>query len=388
MFNRIINPTLKQTVEEFPVTVLTGPRQSGKTTVLKTLFPEFEYINLEAPDIRSRVQADPRDFFARRRPGWIIDEAQQYPELFSYVHDFIETQKHNTKWILSGSQNFLLSANISQSLAGRAAILELLPLTYSEYTTYPNITAQNLWSYLYHGSYPRPYHEKMSINRWYNSYIMTYIERDVRSLIQIKNLNQFQIFLQLCAGRHGQILNLNAIAQATGISQPAARQWLSILEASYLVYLLRPYHQNFNKRIIKSPKLYFYDSAIVCQLLGIDSPEHLQFHASRGAIFEGFILSEIIKQSLAMGRPPRLYFWRDQTGHEIDGVIEKGPDNLGVEIKSTATFHPSLLKRLNDWAKISGTSTQNLYLVYAGDEAFTIKGINIIPWKQAVQLGA
>ena len=383
MFKRDLAPTLKKVASQFPVIVLTGPRQSGKTTLLRQLFTKHNYINLENPETLMKVQSDPKGFFHEiKSVNWIIDEAQKFPQIFSYLQQWVDEYNIPGKFILSGSKNFLLLHSINQTLAGRAVILELLPLNYKEYITYPCYKDLDLYDYLYHGSYPRIYHENLDLELWYNSYISTYLERDIRDIINIKDLSKFQIFLKLCAGRHGQLLNLNAIAQECGISQPTATNWLSILEASYIIFKLQPYYRNFNKRLVKMPKLYFYDSAIVCQLLNIDSKTHLSMHASLGAIFEGFILAEIKKILLAKGKKTQLYFWRSHTGDEIDGILEYGNKLLALEIKSTMTFNSSLLKNLIKWLKISenAINTQG-FLIYGGNDDFINNKIQIISWK-------
>lgn len=381
MFKRTISDTLLKAAKNFPITVLTGPRQSGKTTLLKELFPKYSYINLEAPDVLLRIQADPRGFLEGNQSSWIIDEAQNYPELFSYIQEYVDKHPQPGRYILSGSQNFLLVEKVSQTLAGRAAILELLPLTYEEYLTDPVANKMSAWEYLFHGSYPRPYHEHLDIHLWYSSYIRTYLERDVRSLINVKDLTKFQLFLKLCAGWHGQLLNLNSIAQNCGISQTTATEWLSILETSYIVFRLRPYYRNFKKRLVKTPKLYFYDTAIVCMLLGIESVEHLKLHASRGAIFEGFVLTEIIKNYVNKGKIAPLYFWRDHQGNEVDALLEKGENLVAIEIKSEVTYSTDFLSGLKNWQKISG-STKDNYLIYAGNESFKQSGFQIFAWNQ------
>lgn len=380
MFKRLIEPVLKKTVKQFPVTVLTGPRQSGKTTLLKYLFPEYRYISLESPDHLLRVQSDPRGFLESSNEPWIIDEAQHYPELFSYIQEYVDAQHRPGQFILSGSQNFLLAEKISQSLAGRAAILELLPLSYPEYQSTLHEKELTLWEYLFHGSYPRPYYEHLDTELWYSSYIRTYLERDVRSLINVKDLSRFQLFLKLCAGRHGQLLNLSALAQECGIAQTTATQWLSILEASYIIFRLRPHHRNFNKRLVKTPKLYFYDSAIVCMLLGINSSRELELHNSRGAIFEGFVLSELMKHYYARGKQAPLYFWRDQAGMEVDGLLEHGNKLHAIEIKSGMTVTPDMLRSLSRWKSMADLDAGKSWLIYAGREQYKQKEIHVLPW--------
>lgn len=382
MFERAIAPKLEEAVSTFPVTVLTGPRQSGKTSLLKYLYPDFKYINLESPDSLAILQEDPKGFLISTPGKFIIDEAQKYPEFFSFLQEHIDTHADAKHIILSGSQNFLLSNRISQTLAGRAAILELLPLSYSEYLTHEKFEPLDAWEFVFNGGYPRPYQEGLDLKLWYNSYIRTYLERDVRSLINLKDLSKFQLFLKLCAGRHGQILNLSEIAESCGISQPTAENWVSILEASYLIFRLQPYYRNFTKRIVKRPKLYFYDSAIVCMLLGVESPDHLKIHASRGHIFEGFIISEFIKSYFARGETAPIYFWRDSKQNEVDLIIEQGENIYAIEIKSTSTYKPRLLDGILKLQKISEHAITHGILVYSGDENFVLKGVQVTPWNE------
>lgn len=383
MFKRNISKTISKAAEQFSVIVLTGPRQSGKTTLLKTMFPGKKYINLEDPETLERVTGDPKAFFGQDAPeGWIVDEAQKFPKLFSFIQVWVDEDPKKGRFILSGSQNFLLLQGVTQTLAGRSAIFDLLPLSYDEFLSEENQSAPDLYDYLFHGSYPRIYHEKPDLELWYNSYIRTYLERDVRSTLQIKDLAKFQLFLRLCAGRHGQQLNLNSLGQECGISQPTAQSWLSILEASYIVFRIQPFHKNLNKRLVKTPKLYFYDSAIVCRLLGIDSKDHLAIHSSLGAIFEGFVLCEIKKFFANLGKPAPLYFWQSHGGHEIDALLEFGQTLWAFEIKSTQTFKSNLLDNLEKWRKIYTGEDCQQALVYGGDDEFSSGQNKIIPWKK------
>jgi uncharacterized protein len=381
MFKRNITPLLEKTVASFPVTVLTGPRQSGKTTLLKQCFPNYTYLNLESPETLFQVQQDPNSFFQDQTKSWIIDEAQRWPDLFSYIQIMVDHDKKPGQFILSGSQNILLSEKISQSLAGRAAILELLPLSYDDYLSANKDPDIPLWSYLYQGSYPRIYDENLDSALWTQSYIRTYIERDVRALINIKDISTFQLFLKLCAGQHGQLLNISAIAQACGLSQPTISHWLSVLETSYITYRLRPYYKNYKKRLVKTPKFYFYDSGLVCQLLGIDSSDHLQIHSSRGAIFEGWVISECIKYYKSLGKEAPLYFWRDHSGHEIDLIMTRAEHEFAIEIKSGQTLNQSFITPIQEWMAITQASAQNARLIYAGTSTTTIGSIPVISWQ-------
>ncbi len=381
MFERAIKPVIATRLQQFPVVLLVGPRQSGKTTLLEQFFSSYHYINLESPEQLDRMKLDPKTMLTTHDGvGLIIDEAQHYPELCSYIQVLVDHAKRKGQFILSGSQNFLLNEQIAQSLAGRVGVLELLPLSFKEYQTHSDLEPLSIWSWLYQGGYPRPYQDHIPIKIWMDNYVRTYLERDVRSLLKVRDLNLFQRFLKLCAGRHGQLLNTSQLAIDCGISHTTVMQWLSILEASYLIFRLPPYHQNFNKRVIKSPKLYFYDSGLVCYLLGIDSPEHLSLHVSRGAIFEGYVLSELKKYFANRGLSQALYFWRDSYGDEIDCVMECQGKLLGFEIKSTSTFRADLLKGLKKWQTISQSDAAQIKLIYAGDQGFQISGVDIIPW--------
>lgn len=384
MFKRKIAPALVTAVKSFPITVLTGPRQSGKTTLLRHTFPDFHYITLESPDQRLFVEADPRGFLNNAKTALIIDEAQNYPDLFSYIQEYIDIAKNPVKIILSGSQNFLLAEKISQTLAGRAALFELLPLTYAEYMSKPKIKQPALFEYLYHGAYPRPYQENLPSTLWYDSYIKTYLERDVRSITQVRNLSQFQLFLKHCAGQHGQEFNASQIATALSLSQTQIMHWLSILEASYLVFRLQPFYKNYRKRLSKRSKLYFYDTAIVCHLLGIESPEHLAIHASRGAIFEGFIISEVIKTNFAIGKRPALYYWREHTGLEIDLLIEQADKLFALEAKSGQTVTPAQTKNLTKLKQTISDMPITPLLIYAGDTSKQFGEIQIVSWRDFI----
>lgn len=385
MFKRLLQPILKQTASSFPITALTGPRQSGKTTLIKQAFSNFNYFNLEDPDNLLYMQSDPKTILNSNQK-LIIDEAQKWPPLFSYLQSHIDQHPKN-RYILTGSQNILLQAKNTQSLAGRCAYLELLPLSYSEYCSDPALKPLSLWEYLYYGSYPRPYHENLPTKTWYLSYIKTYLERDVRSLLNIKNLSQFQLFLKCCAARHGQLLNLSNLSQDLGLSHTQIKEWLSVLEASYIIFLLPPYYKNFNKRLVKTPKLYFYDSALVCQLLEIDSISHLQQHMMRGAIFEGFIISEIIKY-LQLTQQGKTYFWKSRNDHEVDLIIERGEELWLYEIKSSSTFNPSFLYGLDYLAKQSLIKDliQERILIYGSEQYLTVNTecgpVTVLPWNK------
>ncbi len=380
MFQRQITELLLKTSDAFPITVLTGPRQSGKTTLLRLIFPDLMYVSLESPDELMLAKADPRGFLKSASRGMIIDEAQNYPELFSYLQEMVDLKQLSGKIILSGSQNFLLAEKISQTLAGRAALFDLLPLSYAEYLSDPQSLPLSLNEFLYAGSYPRPYHEHLSGAIWYDGYIKTYLERDVRALIQVRDLSQFRLFLKYCAGQHGQEFNASLIATALGMSQTNVMHWLSLLEASYIVFRLPPYYKNYRKRLTKRPKIYFYDTAIVCHLLGIESPEHLAIHASRGAIFEGLMITEVIKSIYAKGMRASLYYWREHSGLEVDLLIEKSNELILLEAKAGMTLTSDHWLGLQ---KLSTTITDvptRCFLIYGGEEARCVHGIEMRPW--------
>ncbi len=385
MFKRLLAAKLKQQMQSFPIVVLNGPRQSGKTTLVRHLFPKFEYVLLEAPDVLLEVKNDPRQLLSRKVRGWIFDEAQRYPELFSYLQEYVDGPNRRPV-VLTGSQSFLLSEKISQSLAGRAAVLELLPLSFPELQTNPKWANMSLFDYAFQGTYPRPYQETIPTEDWYQSYIQTYLERDVRQISQVGDLAQFQRFLRLCAGRVGQILNLESLAADCGVSQPTATRWLSILESSRIVFRLHPHFKNFRKRLVKRPKLYFYDSSLVCGLLGIRSATELETHASRGSIFEGLVLSEICKFFFHQGRQPPLYFWRDHRGREVDALIDLAGKLTAVEIKSGQTIASDFVSGLKKWQEISKVPTEQLALVYGGEKRKMLDQITIFGWQEIADL--
>lgn len=386
MFYRQIQPLIQDVGNKFPVMFLTGPRQSGKTTLLRALFPDYQYINLEFPDQLLLIRQDPREVLMRYQHGLIIDEAQNFPELFSWLQGMIDTLPKPTNYILSGSQNFLLTEKITQSLAGRVSIFNLLPLTVPEFCSDPQFLRPDLLTWLYNGAYPRPYNEHLPVNLWYESYIRTYLERDVRSIVNVRNLGTFQLFLKYCAGQHGQEFNASSIATALGLSQTTIMQWINILEASFIIFRLPPYYNNYRKRLSKRPKLYFYDSAIVCHLLGIESPEHLAIHTSRGAIFEGFVIAEIIKNLYSQGKTPALYYWREHSGVEIDLIIEQPQQLIAIETKSGITIREEYTRNLEKIQKTINDYPVKPVIVYGGDENIITNGIQITSWQDIANI--
>ncbi len=366
--------------KQFKAVALVGPRQSGKTTLARHVFQNLPYVNFENPDSKRFALNDPRGFLSNYSTGALIDEAQRVPEIFSYLQQILDESNTPGRFIITGSNNFLLQENISQSLAGRIAYLYLLPFSISELSQKHYSSLNNL---LVKGFYPPIYDQPVVANKWQANYIRTYIERDVRQIKNITNLNAFEHFIKLCAGRIGQLLNMNSLAIETGVDNKTIASWIGILENSFILYRLQPHYKNFNKRMVKMPKLYFYDTGLVCYLLGIQNPEQLTFHPLSGSLFENFIISELLKKRYNQGKNQNLYFWRDNTGHEIDVIIENPEGLLPVEIKSGKTITLDYFKGLHFWQKISGT--QYGKIIYAGDlDQKRSDGINIISWKQLI----
>lgn len=370
----------------FPVVAILGPRQAGKTTLAREAFKNYHYVNLENTDIRSYATLDPRGFLFEylNDYGLIIDEFQHVPALLSYIQTIVDEQKKPGQFILTGSQNFLMNQAITQSLAGRISIHTLLPLSIAELSG-AHLLPQTIEEFMYKGSYPSLYTTEVPADRWYRGYIHTYLERDVRQLRQVENLDLFQTFIQLCAGRIGQIVNFTSLANDCGISDNTARQWLSLLEASYIVYLLKPHYKNFSKRIVKNPKLFFYDTGLVCSLLKV-TPEILPMHPFKGNLFESLIISELTKMSYNQGKDPSLYFWRDHTGHEIDCIIDKGQQLIPLEIKAAKTISPSFFDGLKFWNELAQVDPQNGMIIYAGDEDQKWSIGRVVSWKSLAKI--
>jgi uncharacterized protein len=370
---------------KYPVVSITGPRQSGKTTLARTLFPEYAYVSLERPDYREQAEEDPNRFLRTFSDGVILDEVQRTPDLFSYIQSIVDESRKPGQFILTGSQNFLLLERISQSLAGRVAIFRLPPFSLPELQSSPYAHA-DLDTYLFTGTYPPVYDREYEPNAWYMDYIQTYIERDVRSVRKVTDLTQFQKFLGLCAGRVGQLLNLNGLASECGISHNTARDWMSVLEASYIVFRLQPYHENFNKRVAKQPKLYFYDSGLLCALLGLREPAQLAQHYLRGSIFESFMVSELVKARWMAGLSGTGHFWRDNHGHEVDYLAETASGIIPIEIKSGETIQPSMFNGLVYWAKLTGAGSGGGYVIYGGADTQDRKNGRVIGWPAMPEL--
>ena len=381
MIPRNAEQTLRQLAKGYPVLAITGPRQSGKTTLAKMVFDTYPYVSLENPDQREFARSDPRRFLEKYRDGAIIDEAQRCPELFAWLQGVVDESRRPAHFVLTGSQQFGLLSGITQSLAGRVALLNLLPFDVSELRD-SGLLADSLDEALYAGSYPPIYDRYLDPGIWHANYVQTYLERDVRQLINVRDPGQFHRFLRLCAGRTGQLLNLSALGEEAGISHNTAREWVSVLEASYIVLQLPPYHRNFNKRLVKTPKLYFIDTGLAAQLLGIENTAQMSTHPLRGALFETWVVQEYLKARFNTARPSNLSFWRDRSGHEVDLIIERGGQAYPVEIKSGATFSKDSLRGLERWISITAQEGVRPCLVYGGDEGQSRNIAEIVPWWQ------
>jgi len=368
----------------FPILAITGPRQAGKTTLARSVFPDRAYVSLEDPDQREQAQADPRGFLARFPDGAVIDEVQRVPDLISYLQGLVDNRGRMGDFILTGSQQFGLMSHIGQSLAGRVGRIELLPFAMTELTA-ADLLPGDLDTLLWRGAYPPLYDRPLSPTDWFPNYISTYLERDVRQLLAVRDLSLFQRFVRLCAARTGQLLNLSALANDCGVSHTTAREWLSVLEASYLILVLPPYHRNFGKRLVKTPKLYFLDTGLAAALLGIADRATLNIHPQRGALFETLAIGEFVKQRYNAGRPAGLYFWRDNTGNEVDLLFETSTGLRPVEIKSGATFVPDWLRGLKKWASLAGDQTLPGWLLYGGDDRYGREGVEVFPWRSLGQ---
>ena len=383
MIPRRMENKLRAISRKFPVVTITGPRQSGKTTLARAVFPDKPYVSLEDLDNQLFAKEDPRGFLATYETA-IIDEAQKVPELFSYLQTNVDLRNEPGRYIMTGSQNFLLFERISQSLAGRVAILKLLPFSYDE--TKSQLEKQSLEEILVNGLYPRMCAMDISPGDFFPSYIQTYVERDVRLMKNIQNLGQFKLFIKLCAGRTGQLLNLSSIGNECGISHTTARSWVSILEESYIVFLLRPHHRNFNKRLVKMPKLYFFDTGLAAHLLGIRSPAQMATHYLKGGLFESFVLSEVMKRAYNSGVDPECYFWRDKLGHEIDCLLERGEKLNPVEIKSGRTVIGEWYKGLEYFQSLAGEAVDRPTVVYGGDTDQRRSAGTVLSWRNLDKL--
>lgn len=375
-FDRELNQELLNMANVYPVVTLLGPRQSGKTTLVRHLFSTMPYVSLENPDEFEFASADPKAFLAKYSYGVILDEIQRLPILLSFIQGIVDEKKVNGQYILTGSHQHLLHQSITQSLAGRTAVLKLFPFSLSELPEREQ--KLDLSYYLFNGMYPRVVSDKVPANKFYRDYLQTYIERDVRQMINLKDLSLFQRFIKLCASRVGQLYNASAMSNALGVSSPTIENWLSILEASFIVFRLQPYFENFGKRIIKSPKLYFSDVGLATYCLDINEQKQLERDPLRGNLVENFVISEIIKYQVHKGIEPSAYFYRDSNQKEVDLILKSGSQLIPIEIKSSTTFNRSFLKGLDYLKSISDEKVDNGYLIYAGEQSQSIKEWQVI----------
>jgi hypothetical protein len=395
MLKRTLEKKLKEAAEQYPVVTLTGPRQSGKTVLVKMTFPNYDYISLEEPDHRAFALEDPRGFLSQFPEQVILDEVQRAPDLFSYIQTIVDTKDISGQFILTGSQNFLLLQKVSQSLAGRCAVLHLLPFSLSELKKRRPLASntigrqlpgknrsldEELSSVLFEGFYPRIHDKHLNPVDWLGNYFQTYIERDVRDVVNVGDLETFSRFVRLCAGRNGQLLNLSSLANDCGITHTTSKRWISILEASFILFLLRPHYRNFSKRLIKSPKLYFMDTGLLSYLLRIRSAEDLRIHSLYGSIFESYVISELLKNYMNRGEEHPIYFWRDSTGNEIDIIIDEGDSLIPLEIKAGQTVSSDFFKGIRFWKKLSNDIEQPAALVYGGDKSYIRSDTYVYAW--------
>jgi uncharacterized protein len=384
MIQRELFKELKNYAKKFPVISIFGPRQSGKTTLARMVFDTYQYVNLENIRERSRIETDPLEYLEQtsNKVGVIFDEVQNIPELLSFIQVYVDEHKKPGHIILTGSHNLLLNESITQSLAGRTAVMTLLPLSIAELKN-TSFLPDSYVKIIQNGFYPKVVASKGSLkpSEWYPSYIHTYVERDVRQLKNVNDVSLFQDFISLCAGRIGQLLNLSSLANDCGITVNTVKSWLSILESCYIVFLLRQHHKNFNKRVVKTPKLYFYDTGLACSILGIESEEQLFQHYMRGNLFESLVVSEIIKHFHNSSRKPRIYFWRDHQGNEIDCVLDLAGKLIPVEIKAGKSFNISFFDGLKHWNSISNLKKEDGFVIYGGEENLKTKLGNLISWR-------
>lgn len=394
MIERNLSDKLKELASYYPVVTVTGPRQAGKTTLCRWAFPDKPFISLEPLDNRERAQRDPRGFLAEYRDGAVIDEAQHAPDLFSYLQEEVDLRPQPGRFIVTGSQHFGISERVSQSFAGRAGIVHLLPCSLDELERFEEHPS-NLFEVLWAGGYPRIHHRGIPPDRWLADYITTYVQRDVRQILNVTDLQVFTDFTRLCAGRTGQVLNLSSLGADAGISHNTARSWLSILEASFLVFRLSTWHKRVKKQILKAPKIHFFDSGLVCSLLGIRSPAELVHHPLRGSIFESWVVSEVYKAQLHRGRAPSLHYFRDHRGSEVDLIAETGESLVLAEAKSAATvggdFFQGLFrlqKTIQRYRRQKDISqdTLELRLIYGGEQLQRRPNVTVVPWNRVHEL--
>jgi predicted AAA+ superfamily ATPase len=382
MIQRDAEKTVRNLLQGFPIVTITGPRQSGKTTLARAIFPDKPYVSLEDPDVRLFAAEDPRSFLERYTDGAVLDEVQRSPDLLSYLQSAVDADGRMGLYILTGSQQFGLLSTISQSLAGRTAFMELLPFSIQELKRV-DLLPMHTDVILHKGCYPPIYDRDLLPHTWFNAYTTAYVERDVHQVLKVQELETFQRFVRLCAGRTGQLLNYSSIAAECGITHNTVKAWISVLEASYIVFLLRPHHANFNKRLVKMPKLYFFDVGLAAWLLGIREAEQIAAHPLRGSLFETFIISELMKSRFNQGERPDLFFWRDSNGNEVDVIGERGGKLMPLEIKSGKTLTSESTKNLKRYISLAKDKCTSPTLIYGGEESYTLNKTNITGWRQS-----
>lgn len=381
MYKRHIAAELKALASDYPVVTIVGPRQSGKTTLVQHVFPKKQYTSLEDPDVRQLALSDPRSFLDQYPEGAILDEIQRVPELLSYIQTLVDQKQKKGFFILTGSQQFELHQAITQSLAGRTALLTLLPMSIDELLE--SGIDLSLDELVLNGGYPRIYKDHLEPTKAYRNYFQTYVERDLRQLVNIKDLAQFERFVRICAGRVGQMLNMEEIGGEVGISSHTVKQWISILEASFILFRLQPYFDNFGKRIVKSSKLFFIDVGLATYLLGIENPLQVSRDPLRGHLVENLVILELMKWRLNEGLDPQLYYYRDAQKNEVDVIFKKGTELIPIEIKSSKTYNAEFLKKLHFFLKLAKERAPKGYLIYAGDQTQTVQGIHLLNFRHA-----
>lgn len=387
MIPRVLAFQLKDLADHYPVVTVLGPRQSGKSTLVKSLFPEKKYINLEMPDDRLAIEQDPRSFIdSIPRQGIIIDEVQRFPALLSYIQVFVDEQQQNGQIILTGSHQLELHEAITQSLAGRAGIIKLLPLSLQELQISNIAVDYTAEAFMLRGFFPKLYMSNINANTYYQNYVSTYIERDVRKMLNVKDLGLFQDFIRLLAGRVGQLVNYDGLSNDLGISNHTVNNWCSILEASYITIKLRPYFENFGKRIVKSSKIYFTDPGLLCYLLGIETEIQLQRDPLRGHIFENMVFLELVKYRYNIGKEHNLYFMRDNHNNEVDVIYKNANDLIPIEIKSAKTFNKDFLKGLKYFDALQADRVPHGFLVYAGETRHNIDKFKIVNFADTLDI--
>ncbi len=380
MIKRLLGEKIKNAAKKMPIIAVTGPRQSGKSTLVQEVFSDYTYTNLEDIERRKFALQDPKGFLQLIGNKAIIDEVQYAPELLSYIQVIVDRDKIAGQFVISGSQNLLLMQSISQSLAGRVAIFNLLPFSLQEIQD-TNFALPTYENYILKGFYPRIYDLDLDPMTWLLDYIQTYVERDVRQLINVSDLGVFRQFLEICAGRIGQLVNFSEIGNVIGVSYQTVNKWLSVLQTSYIVHLVRPYHQNYNKRIVKTPKLYFYDTGLACALMNLRNIDDLNRHFAKGALFENFIINEVLKNHLNQHLTPKHYFWNAAGAAEIDLLLDIGGQLFPIEIKSGRTINMSFFDSLKYFQPLSGAISEHSFLVYGGDEVQKRSLAQVLGWQ-------